>query len=377
MKQRVSLVKYASYRRREVSEAVERSVFLLGGVNCFVGRGETVIVKPNLLRASSPEDAIVTHPEVVRAVVCIIQGAGGEPVIVDSPGGPSSRMLLKMAYEKAGLVRVAEETGAKLSYDTSSKIVSFPEGNLIKAFEVLNVVSEADAVITVPKLKTHSLTYLTGATKIIYGVVPGISKAAYHAKLADVERFSTMLLDLNNLIKPRLSIMDAVVGMDGNGPSAGSPKKIGAILSGSDHLAVDVVASSLVGFNALDVTTIKAAATCGLTSGKLEDVEVLGEKIEDMLVKDFTPPVKAKKPWFMPQVAQKIMKWQLTPYPLATEACVVCGVCVTNCPVKAIEIKGKRAKMNLSKCIRCYCCHETCPYKAIELKTPLMRKLIG
>ena len=137
-------------------------------------------------------------------------------------------------------------------------------------------------MITLPKLKTHSLTYLTGATKIIYGVVPGLSKAAYHAKLADVERFSTMLLDLNSLIKPRLSVMDAVVGMEGNGPSAGSLRNIGAILAGTDHIAVDVVASSLVGFKPLDVTTIKAAVSYGLTLGRLEYVDVVGEPVDNL-----------------------------------------------------------------------------------------------
>ena len=376
MKPKVALARCGSYGEEEVARAVGQTVSLLGGIGNFVAAGEKVVVKPNLLRASPPGDAVVTHPSIVAAVVLLIQRAGATPVIVDSPSGPSSRRLLKAAYEKAGLTRVAEETGATLSYDTTSTLVSFPEGRLIKAFDVLNVVRNADAVITLPKLKTHSLTYLTGATKIIYGVVPGLSKAAYHAKLADIGRFSTMLLDLNSLIKPRLSVMDAVVGMEGNGPSAGSLRNIGAILAGADHIAVDIVASSLLRFKPLDITTIQAAVSYGLTPGRLEYVDVIGEPIENMRVLNFLPPVKSKRPWFIPQHAEKLVKWQMTPYPIATERCVACGVCVTNCPVKAIEIKGKRAKMNLSKCIRCYCCHETCPHKAIDLKTPLLRKLI-
>jgi len=376
MKPKVALARCGSYGEEEVSRAVGQAVSLLGGIGNFVAAGEKVVVKPNLLRASHPDDAIVTHPSIVAAVVLLIQRAGATAVIVDSPGGPSSRRLLKAAYEKAGLTRVAEETGATLSYDTTSTLVSFPEGRLIKAFDVLNVVRNADAVITLPKLKTHSLTYLTGATKIIYGVVPGLSKAAYHAKLADVERFSTMLLDLNSLIKPRLSVMDAVVGMEGNGPSAGSLRNIGAILAGTDHIAVDVVASSLVGFKPLDVTTIKAAVSYGLTLGRLEYVDVVGEPVDNMRVSDFLPPVKSKRAWFIPHHAEKLVKWQMTPYPVATERCVACGVCVTNCPVKAITIKGGRARMNLFTCIRCYCCHETCPHKAIDLKTPFLRKLI-
>lgn len=375
MKPRVSLVGCDSYEPDSAQACVSKAVNLLGGISEFVNVGDKVVVKPNLLRGSEPDKTIVTHPSIVKAVVLLVADAGAKPIIVDSPGGPASKRLLKRAYEKAGLAKVADETGAQLSYDTSSALVDFPQGKLIKAFDVLNVVSDADAVITVPKLKTHSLTYLTGATKILYGVVPGLSKVAYHAKLPDVEKFSQMLLDLNSLVKPRLCVMDAVVGMEGNGPSAGFPKKIGAILAGADPLAVDVVAAALVGFDPMDVQTIKAAKTQGTSTGRVEDIEVVGEKIENLKVSDFTPPVKDKTPWFMPSFTKTLMKDQLTAYPCPNQSCIGCGICETNCPVKAITIKEGSACMNLSKCIRCYCCHEMCPHHAIDLKKPWLMRL--
>ncbi len=373
MKSKVSLVSCKSYD--DVLKKVRQSVDLLGGMESFVEKGERVLIKPNLLRPATPDSAIVTHPSIVAACVILVKEAGGHPVIFDSPGGPLNQRMLNRAYEKAGLIEVARETGAKLLYNTKSSIVPFPSGKLIKAFEVMDEAVRADAVITLPKLKTHTLTYLTGATKILFGIVPGLSKAAYHAKLTDVDNFSTMLLDLLQLVQPRLSIMDAVVGMDGNGPSGGNPKKIGAIISGEDHIAVDVVASSLVGFNPLEVQTIKAAVKMGKTSGKLGDIEIIGDNLNDLSISDFTPPAKAARPWFMPNSIEKIMKWQLTPYPRSNSDCVACGVCKTNCPVNAITIKG-RAFMNLSKCIRCYCCHETCPHKAIDIRKPVLLKII-
>lgn len=376
MKPRVSLVGCDSYDADFAQASVKRAVDLLGGISDFIGAGETVVVKPNLLRGSEPDKVIVTHPSIVKAVVLLVADAGAKPIIVDSPGGPASKRLLKRAYEKAGLTKVADETGAQLSYDTSSTLVDFPQGKLIKAFDLLNVVKDADAVITVPKLKTHSLTYLTGATKIIYGVIPGIRKVAYHASFADVGKFSQMLLDLNSLVKPRLSIMDGIVGMEGNGPSAGSPRKIGAVLAGADWLAVDVVAATLVGFDPLDVQTIKAAKAQGTSSGRVEDIEVVGEEIENLIVSGFTPPVKSKRPWFMPSFTETLMKDQLTAYPLSNQNCIGCGICETNCPVKAITIEDQRARMNLSKCIRCYCCHEMCPHHAIDLEKPLLMRLI-
>jgi uncharacterized protein (DUF362 family) len=223
----VSLVRCEDYDRQRVDSALRSCLERLGGMGLYVRPGDKVVIKPNLLRGSKPEAAIVTHPEVVRAAVRLAQEAGGIVTIIDSPGGPANENLMRRAYNQAGWDAVAAETGATLSYNVAAVQVPSPEGKLIKRFDLLEEVTKADCVITLPKLKTHGLVRFTGATKILFGVVPGMLKMGYHTKLQTAAAFSEMLLDLLGLVKPRLAIMDAVVGMEGNGPAAGNPRQIG------------------------------------------------------------------------------------------------------------------------------------------------------
>lgn len=378
MKTIVSLVGCDSYERDKVRKAVRESVNLVGGMGSFVKSGQRVLLKVNLLMASEPEKQIVTHPAVVRAVAELVQEAGGKVVIGDSPSGPFNKAMLKRTYEKAGLVKLAEELEVELNYDTNYSMKSNPKGRLLKAMEISDYVSKADVIISLPKLKTHAFMQFTGATKIMFGAIPGVTKVAYHSKLKTPQDFAEMLIDLLELTKPTLSIMDAVVGMDGNGPSAGGLKDIGVIMASPDSVALDVVAVNLVGMNPDTVPPLSVAKARGLTSGKLEDLEVLGGRIEDFKVRDFKKPPTAAKPNIIMR-----MVWGMTPilskhlimYPISTDRCVRCGVCRDNCPVQAITIKN-RAVMDYGRCIRCYCCHETCPNKAIELRKPLLGRII-
>jgi len=363
-----------SYDDGEVSSAVSKALSLLGGMPAFVGEGDRVLLKVNLLSAAAPEKAITTHPSVVKAVVGEVQRAGGLPVIGDSPGGPFNRRLLERAYVKSGLADVAAETGAELNYNTDSMQVSCPTGRLMKRLDLIKAVGEADVVITLPKLKTHVLTQFTGATKILFGVVPGLTKTAYHAKLGDVSRFSDMLLDILEHVKPALSIMDGVVGMEGDGPGyQGTPRELGLVLAGGDGVALDVVATSIIGMNPLDVPILRRAVERGMTSGRLPDIDVLGERVEDVRV-------IFKRPSYAGGLRDRLMSTRLfrlmllrsiVPSPVSNSRCVRCGVCAENCPVGAITITD-RARMDLGKCIRCYCCHELCPHRAIDLRRGLL-----
>jgi uncharacterized protein (DUF362 family)/Pyruvate/2-oxoacid:ferredoxin oxidoreductase delta subunit len=366
----VALVKCSSYDEGVVEGSVSRAIDYVGGIGKYVKKGDRVLLKINLLSASAPEEAITTHPSVVKAVVKQVQSAGGIPVIADSPGGPFNRRTLEHAYEKSGMKSVAEETGAVLNYDTGSRRVSNPEGRLVKKLDVINVIDDVDVVITLPKLKTHLLTRFTGSTKILFGVVPGLTKPAYHMKFPEVGMFSDMLLDILVYVKPSLSIMDGVIGIEGDGPGAqGDTKKAGFILASQDSVALDAVATTLIGMDPLAVPILKRAADRMMWTGNVKDITVLGESIEDLKV-SFKQPSGNRgmmNTVMSNSILRRIFLKAAVPYPVADKNCVRCGICKQNCPAGAITITDK-ARMDYSKCIRCYCCHELCPHKAIRLK---------
>jgi len=403
-----------NYDAAKVEAVIRDAVNRLGGMQSFVKPGWRVILKPNIVRAAAPESAIITHPAVVRAVAVLVKEAGAIPILAESPAGPFNKAMLRLAYSKAGYDKVAEETGMELNYDTTSVQVSCAEGCLIKRLDILKVVQEADAVIGLPKLKTHNLTRITGATKILFGVVPGVTKFGYHSKLRDAHRLSEAFVDILAHVKPVLNVMDAILAMDGNGPSGGEPYQANLLLASADPYAMDIVAAELVGMEPLTIPPIKVAADRGLTTGRVEDVEILGLPLKEARLKGFRYGTATKMdtgvfPKVFRRLGQKALaartvngrmattaedydsldvgtaphflrRWatrQMVANPYATEKCVACQICERSCPVQAITMVNGRAHMDWNKCIRCYCCHEVCPENAIELRRTLIGRLMS
>lgn len=360
----VALKHCPSYDERAVQDAVDALFALCGGMESIVKPGQRVLVKLNLLMKRTPERATTTHPAVARAIVRAIQNAGATAILADSPGGPFTRGMLSGVYETCGIKAVAEETGCVLNDDFSTTTRFFEEGQAARHLDLLGVLDHVDAVITVGKLKTHGLTTMTGCVKNLYGLVPGTTKVEYHARYQDVALFSNMLLDICACVKPCFAILDAVEGMEGEGPSGGTPRMIGALIGSRNAHAADAVGARLIGLAPEQVTTLEAAMKRSL----LPDFELAGDDIAPMILTDFDIPMKHKRASWV-RLVNKLPQ-VLRPRPVFTHRlCDGCGTCVRACPAKAIAMDDKhRPQVDVKKCIRCYCCQELCPKTDVEVR---------
>ena len=362
---------------------------MMGGITKFAAPKERIVLKVNLLRRAKPDEAVSTHPAVVTAVARIAKEEGAIPIIVDSPGGgyKYDRRTLDALYSTCEMFKVAEEAGIEVNFDTTYRSVSYPQGKLIKRFEVITPVLDAAGVFNLCKLKTHSFMVFTGAVKNNFGVSPGLHKPGYHAKLHDKERFVDMLLDLAGCVAPRISIMDAIEGMEGEGPGAGTPRQIGLLLGSRNQLALDVVASEIIGLHRERNPILLAAEKRHLSPTHLEEVQIIGADISELRIPDYKFPatlydgVGIGDATWLQKLATMIFKNDMSPRPwIVKDKCIACGICRDSCPMKAISVlekKGEYAHIDYKHCIRCYCCHELCAEKAIELrKSFLYQKLM-
>ena len=371
----------------EQAEACIRAlVEQMGGMGRFVRPGERIVLKANLLRAAPPESAICTHPAVVEAVARLVKEAGGTPVICDSPGGALHKeAVLRSLYEKTGMAAAAAAAGAELALDPSTRTVSLPEGKVLRQAEIITPVAEADGVIDLCKMKTHVLMSMTGAVKNLFGVIPGLSKVGYHATHPDHATFADVLLDLTGYVKPRLSLMDGILAMEGDGPgSSGTPRQAGLLLASANPLALDTAAGAIMNLPRQDNPVLLAAERRGLTPCRMEDVELIGGTVEELRMADYKFPASTKSNLMdflgpLARPAERLCKKALSQTPRIDGAkCVGCGICAKSCPGQAIAMTapGKKARISQKACIHCYCCHELCPQKAVELHQSWLGRLL-
>jgi len=369
---KVAIARCEDYTQEKVDKNLKQCLQHLGGMKSFVKKDNKVLLKINQLYGKAPEHAVTTHPALVRAVTREIRNAGGIPSVGDSP----SILSLERVAARTGILKLCREMKVPLVELDRPVTRSLPDGKVIKSFQVSARLSKFDVIINIPKLKTHALTGLTCAVKNLFGCIPGKIKGEYHLRLQESEPFSGMLLDLHELIRPQLTIVDAVTAMEGQGPGAGTPREVGLILASTDGIAADTIAAKIVGMKEKEVVTILVAKKRHIPEVDLERIHVLGVPIEQAKIKGFKRSRSMMR--FVPSFLKTTMKNVFTARPYCLkERCVSCGHCKDICPAGAIEYVNKKPRFDYDKCIRCYCCHEICPQKAIQLKRGLLARIMS
>jgi len=359
----VSLVKCPGYEPGEIRAALRLVLEPLGGIEAFVKPGQRVLLKPNLLSAKDPGRAVTTHPHLVEAVAEEVRRAGAVPFVGDSPGG--ALRGIKRVWANTGMEEMARRAEVELvNFEASgSKGIEF--GAYI--FYISKPVLEADVIINLPKLKTHSLTLMTCAVKNMFGVMPGFRKGEQHKRYPKAAEFAKMLVHLYKLVTPSLNIVDAVVAMEGNGPSSGQPRKLGLIMAGEDAVAIDAVAAHLIGYPEGAIDTTRIAAEMGLGEGRRDLLTLAGDAPRDTVAGFLLPKNRLQRS--APRPLMKLIAPLVWVKPvIMPKKCTGCGFCAESCPVKTIHKDGSVYRIEDKRCIKCLCCHELCPESSIEIK---------
>lgn len=376
----VSIVACETYDYHEVKKAVFSCLDCFPAIKTKMKSGSRVLVKINLLKRNAPEDAVTTHPAVVEAVVRYLQAAGCRVIIGDSPGGPFTVSRLRSIYKTAGMLQVAENTGCELNYDISAVAVINEKAQKLRHMQVIKVMEEVDFVISVAKLKTHGMMVYTGAVKNLFGVIPGLIKAEYHFKMKSVENFAHHLIDICEYCTPVFSVIDAIEGMEGDGPSAGEKRHTGLILAAENPYALDTTAAEIIGIKPSTIPTIKVAAERGLFSGDICDLQVQGLQLKDIQIPPFALPGSLHENLLagvLPNCIADFLESILRAKPeFNYDICISCGDCQRGCPAGIIDMSSGKPIPELDKCISCFCCHELCPKKAIAIQKHWLHRVL-
>ena len=360
MKPKVSIARVSD----GIEDAVEEAIDLLGGIGRFVGPGGAYLIKPNLFTTKTAEQGATTDPRIIMTLAEMSKEAGVKPVVGECPA-MGSYARPDIVFDGLGVRRLCEEAGVEINVlDREPPVkVENPAAEVVRDFWFPRFALECDGIINVPKLKTHTLTALTCAVKNLFGLQQGGTKANHHVRTAnDPERFSRLLVDLYQSIKDqvRLNVVDAVVAMEGEGPTTGDPVDLGLIIAGEDAAAVDVVAAAVMGWDPMEVGTNFIAAERGLGPRSLDEVMVVGASIEEVARLFRRPQTHSDGQMFID--IRMPIEWY-------EDRCTACGICAEVCPVKAITMQ-ERPVIDDGRCIQCFCCMELCPNGALRAIRP-------
>ena len=375
---RVSIQRLTTYEPAAVNRALRAVLAPLGGMGAFLAPGARVVLKPSLLMPSAPERAICTHPEIIRAVARLACEAGAAVVeATDSPGmGTATRCTRRLGLAAGDLPAVT---------DAGEGVDVAPPGAPFHRLRLIARLLDADLVINLPKAKTHGQMVMTGAVKNSFGAVVGMEKAQWHFRAGrSPEDFARLLVHIHSLVAPRLSILDAVVGMEGNGPSAGDPRPLGFLLASADAHALDAVLASIWGLAPHQVFTLAVARDLGLIPS-VDQIETVGAPLDDVRPRPAwrlarPAPLRGFGPAWLPAPLERLMT--LRPE-IDRGACIACGECARVCAAHAIALNpdgaaaGPAVVIDRGRCIACFCCQEMCPEGAIRVSAGLAARIFG
>lgn len=378
MKSEVAVLKCSTYEEEKVEGVISKLLGLIGGLDRVVKKGDRVLIKPNISFPQPPEKGITTHPAVVKSIVKLVRELEGIPVIGDSPVGAAKEGGIQGTWEITGMNSALKETGCeKVSFEE----VGFGEIPVNKdrksrKYCISNAVLNSDVVINIPKFKTHSLMTFTGAVKNTFGVVPGRLKGKMHFESPKIFEFADKLVDIFELVMPQLTIIDGVTGIEGEGPGArGKKRQIDVIMAGFDGVAVDAVAAKMMNLEPYKIPTIRIAAKRKLGIGDLKKIFVLGEDLENLIMRDFALPL-TKVYHDNPELVKKIFGSTKVTLKVDNNLCEKCMLCAESCPKGVIDASDSFPVIDIDRCIECFCCLEVCPEGAIQVhRSELLEKV--
>ena len=365
-----------NYTEGECRKALEAALAPIDGLD-WVKPGMRVGIKANLVSAMEPAAAATTHPGLLAALTEMLTERGATVVIGDSPGGLYNAAHLERVYRVCGLTQIAS---AELNTDFSQKEGRFPEGKVLRGFTYTGWLDSCDGIINCCKLKTHGMLAMTGAVKNFFGAIPGTMKPEYHFRFPEPMDFANMIVDLQEFFRPRLHLVDAVTVMEGNGPTAGTPRHMGLVLASQNPYALDAVCEDLLGLGKNKVLTQVAAKERGLLP---EEFEIIGDVASYRAADLLLPPAKSTLfrnllPGKAGEALGRAIQRVLEPKPvLHTDKCVGCEKCARICPAMAITMKNGKPSIDRKQCIKCFCCQEFCPKGALEAHRTAVAKILS
>jgi len=373
MPSKVAIRRCGAYNREEVRQAVAAAVAAAVDFPALA-RGKRVLIKVNILSDAPPEKAVCTHPEVVRALIGVCQAAGAAAILVADMPGMDLTDEPERALERSGMAAICRDEGVDIAPFSRNgfRETPVPRARRLPSLMFANDVLDADVVINAPKLKSHLQALYTGAIKNWFGTISSRDRRRAH-HLNEIEPFSEALVDIFRVRPPDLTVMDAVIGMEGRGPGQGKQKQLGVILASTDAVALDATALECVNWTRMKVPHVRIAGAEGLGETDLARIAIDGPAPAEVRVPFALPPRAFTSPprWILN------LFWRvfgIRPIVIA-ENCKRCGACEKMCPVGAVTVGDLAAVIRRDLCIECFCCHEACPHDAIGEKMTLIYRL--